>query len=113
MLEPKIKSFRFWSDTDPEEEFVTGVSEFFCIPFPSDEETISEGVASLGFWDGEELSWLMEYYHASGNDLVFYALEETGDVDEVSKEVWFQFVSAKNPECLPWILFRLKDLKLL
>ena len=108
MLEPKIKSFRFWSDTDPAEDFITGTSEFFCIPFPSD-----EGVASLGFWDGEELSWLMEYYHASGNELVFYAFEEDGSLDEVSKEVWLQFVSEKNPECLPWILFRLDDLNLL
>jgi hypothetical protein len=88
--------------------FNTGISEFFCIPFPSD-----EGVASLGFWDGEELSWLMEYYQASGNELVFYAFEEDGSLDEVSKEVWLQFVSEKNPECLPWILFRLDDLNLL
>jgi hypothetical protein len=55
----------------------------------------------------------MEYYQASGNELVFYAFEEDGSLDEVSKEVWLQFVSEKNPECLPWILFRLDDLNLL
>lgn len=109
ILEPKIKSLNFWGeDTKPEEELVFGTTEFFCILLPS-----GDGVASLGFWNGEELLWLMEYYHASGNDLVFYALEETGALDELTKDAWLQFVSQKTPECLPWILFRLKELNLI
>jgi hypothetical protein len=55
----------------------------------------------------------MEYYHASGNDLVFYTLDEDSAVDEASKDAWLQFVSQKTPECLPWILFRLKELNLI
>lgn len=109
MLEPKVKSLDFWGEfANPEEELIFGCSEFFCIPLPKE-----EGIASLGFWDGEEILWLLEYYHASGNDLVFYALEETGALDELTKDAWLQFVSQKTPECLPWILFRLQELNLI
>lgn len=109
MLEPKIKSLNFWGEfANPEEELIIGSAEFFCIPLPKE-----EGIASLGFWDGEEILWLLEYYHASGNDLVFYALEESGALDELNKDSWLQFVSEKTPECLPWILFRIKELNLI
>ncbi len=109
MLEPKIKGLNFWGDdVSPEEELIFGSPEFFCTLLPT-----GDGVASLGFWDGEELLWLMEYYHASGNDLVFYTLDEDSAVDEASKDAWLQFVSQKTPECLPWILFRLKELNLI
>lgn len=108
-LEPIIKPFDFWSlpDEGPD-NFKIGTPEFFAIFIPK-----SDNVASFGWWDGEELLWLAEYYHAAGNEMVFYVLDSNSSVDECSREDWFQFVSNQTPECLPWILFRLPELNLL
>ncbi len=108
ILEPNLKPFNFWdlSDEDPE-DFKFGIPEFFAILVPN-----TGKIGSAGWWDGEELLWLIEYYHASGNDLVFYTLDADFSMDECSKEEWFSFVSQKTPDCLPWILFRLEELNL-
>ena len=107
MLFPNEKPFNFWNiDEDDETNFKAGIPEFFYIPL---EET---SIASVGYWDGEELIWLAEYYHASGNELVFYGLAENSSMDELTSETWMAFVAEKTPQCLPWILFRLKELNL-
>jgi hypothetical protein len=107
-LEPILKSFNFWDLPDESlENFESGVPEFFAILFPD-----SGNIASLGWWNGSELIWLVEYYHASGNDLVFYVIDLEGSFDEVSPEEWFSYVLEKTPEAMPWILFRLPELNL-
>lgn len=107
VLFPNEKPFNFWNTDDTDESsFKDGVEEFFYIPLDKDT------VASVGYWDGCELLWLAEYYHAAGNELVFYGLAENSSMDELTKEAWMGFVAKETPQCMPWILFRLKDLNL-
>ncbi len=109
VLRPNQKPFDFWDiyDMPDSNRFEVGIPEFYVIFFED-----STKVASLGWWDGDELLWLLEYYHASGDQLVFYTLDEEMAMDEVSSQDWFHFVSRKTPQCLPWILFNLPELSL-
>ena len=54
----------------------------------------------------------MEKYHTS-NEIVFYTLDGAKEMDECSKQEWFDYVTTNTPQCVDWILFRLGDLSLL
>lgn len=104
MIFPSIYNWKFW---DSKEGFPTH-ADFFIIPMKNSEE-----IASMGYWDGTDLVWLAEYYHASGNGMVYYIKdEETGSVEEAEKEVWIDFVSKNYKECFDWILFRIPEINI-
>lgn len=103
-LEPKLMPWNFWGSEDigfPKEPL------FFAVPLRGQEE-----LCSLGWWDGEEILWLMEKYHTS-NEIVFYTLDRAKEMDECSKQEWFDYVTTHTPQCVDWMLFRLGDLNLL
>lgn len=103
ILEPSPLPWDFWDSVDvdfPKEKM------FFFIPIKG-----TLNIASLGWWDGKEMIWLLEYYHASGNELVFYTFEDE-EMGEVSRQEWFSYVQEKTPQCMDWILFKLSELRL-
>jgi len=103
ILEPLPLPWNFW-DSDsfdfPEHRM------FFFIPIKG-----TSDVASLGWWDGKEIIWLLEHYHASGNELIFYTFKDE-EMIESSKQEWFAYAQENTPQCMDWILFRLSELKL-
>jgi hypothetical protein len=103
-FEPEFMPWNFWGSEDI--GFPTNPL-FFVVPVRG-----TTKISSLGWWDGDEIVWLMEKYNTA-NDVVFYTLDGVKDMDECSKQEWFEYVSEKTPQCLDWILFRLEDLTLL
>ena len=103
-LEPYLMPSDFWGS---EEMGFPKDPLFFLVPLKRTNE-----ICSLGWWDGEEILWLMEKYHTS-NEIVFYTLDGVKEMDECSKQEWFDYVTTNTPQCVDWILFRLGDLSLL
>ena len=85
--------------------------EFFLIPIKKTDQ-----IASIGWWNGQDILWLLEFYHASSDypEPVYYTLDPIdSEMEEVSKEAWFKFVKEQTPQCISWILFRLEELSFL
>lgn len=66
--EPYLMPWDFWGS---EEMGFPNDPLFFLVPLKRTSE-----ICSLGWWDGEEILWLMEKYHTS-NEIVFYTLDGT------------------------------------
>jgi hypothetical protein len=102
-LNPVAYRWDFWDSDDlnfPKHP------EFFMIPVKR-----SDKFSSIGWWDGEEIAWMVERYH-TGEDISYYIFKDE-QMDDVSKSEWFDYVKKDTPQCLGWILFRLEDLNLL
>lgn len=103
-LEPEYMPWDFWGS---EEIGFPKTPLFFVVPIKE-----TRDIGSLGWWDGEEILWLMEKYVIS-DETIFYKLDGSKEMDDCSKQEWFDYVTTTTPQCLDWILFRLGDLNLL
>ena len=114
-LSPNEKHWTFWDGAE-----VFDKEEFFIVPMKNSREFCG----SVGYFNGENLVWMLEYYHTAGfvNDSgpIFYVDGSfnpsdplKGSMEECSKEDWLSITRNTTPQCLDWINFHLKDLNLI
>lgn len=114
-LSPTEKHWTFWEESE-----VFDKEEFFLVPMKTERD--GQFCASVGYFDGKNLVWMLEYYHVFGvNSPIFYIgivencefNPSTDMMDDVTKEEWLNFAKEKTPQCFDWINFHLKDLGLI
>lgn len=124
MLEPIIVKDRIFAMSTLECDAKHSNPEFFIVEGVCDDDSLHDSeivpgsIGMVGYSDNGRLKWIIRCYN-NGSCFETQCYAESSNayynkwsVAYVSSEQWFDCVTKTTPDCIPWILFHLDELRL-